>query len=300
MTFVRSFDNFYPPVRHDGVPFTAALIQEASSASGPWTTIETVSIGTPDADPSQPAARDFTTSLATLDPVGWYRIVWRDSIGATFSGDPVLFDQTALLATIEDVERVLQITIPASRRADVQAALRTAQAWALDHIGDVDYLESGEVQVTHYDVPEDGSVPALGAVTGVSYVTSAGGDPVDLPETGWTFDGERVRLRPDLSFNPFGLVASSDSALATRLPGIYTSVTVTSTRDGAVDPRVRDAVAHAAAALWTRGPRLAKGLSGEGIGDYSYTVAQLLNGDPFFEQAKVLLRGLLNISPLVP
>ena len=104
MTYVRSFDGFYPPARFDGLPFTAALIQEAAVIAGPYTTLETIALNPLDADPANPAARDLTTALAALAN-GWYRIVWRDAAAAEFAGDPVPFPAGAAtdLCTVTEV-----------------------------------------------------------------------------------------------------------------------------------------------------------------------------------------------------
>lgn len=94
-TYVRTLTGFAPPAREDGIPFTTALIQEAASEAGPFTTIETITLDPVDTNPAAPTSRDFTTGLATLDPAGWYRIQWQDVSGHAFNSDPAYFPSPA-------------------------------------------------------------------------------------------------------------------------------------------------------------------------------------------------------------
>lgn len=94
MTYVRTLEDFTPPVREDNIPFTIAVIQESASDTGPWATIDTIPLDPIDTDPAHPQTRSFTTSLATLDPVAWYRVQWQDANAAEFNSDPVYFPAT--------------------------------------------------------------------------------------------------------------------------------------------------------------------------------------------------------------
>jgi hypothetical protein len=80
MAEVVSFESYVPPVRYDAVPWTTVRIEEAPASTGPWTVIDTFSIGTADPDPSDPQARSFTTSLGTA-PDLWYRVSFLDGGG---------------------------------------------------------------------------------------------------------------------------------------------------------------------------------------------------------------------------
>lgn len=87
MSFTRSFQGYAPPPRYEeeAKPFTKALIQEAAVAEEPtWVTIETINLEV-DADPADPASRNFSTDAATLDQA-LYRIVWEDEDGVQFEG----------------------------------------------------------------------------------------------------------------------------------------------------------------------------------------------------------------------
>lgn len=110
MPFTRSFENYKPPKRFDGLPYTQALIRESAAQTSGYATIETKTLSPVDADPTNPAARNFTTALATL-AAGWYIIEWKDASGAVFDSDPV-YSPTAgtALTTLADVKAFLQIT----------------------------------------------------------------------------------------------------------------------------------------------------------------------------------------------
>jgi hypothetical protein len=85
---IVSFVDYTPPDRFDGEPWTTIKIEESTTQDGPWTLIDTKPIVPVDADPSQPATRSFTTSLATLTS-GWYRVYFEDAHGQQAYTDPV-------------------------------------------------------------------------------------------------------------------------------------------------------------------------------------------------------------------
>jgi hypothetical protein len=84
MTVVVSLEDYRPSPRYDGEPWTDARIEEAAASTGPWTTLETIALAPVDADPMNPAYRDFTTQLGTADGL-WYRIVFLDADDRTLS-----------------------------------------------------------------------------------------------------------------------------------------------------------------------------------------------------------------------
>lgn len=89
MTYVRSFEDFFPPKRSDGIPFTEVLIREgATSSYASSVLIDTKALTPVDSDPNNPLSRSFTTSLATIAEDGWYWIVWKQTDGALFISDP--------------------------------------------------------------------------------------------------------------------------------------------------------------------------------------------------------------------
>src|SRR5579859_3735778 len=89
MSQIVSFTGYTPPARFDDIPWTDAQIQEAPEVTGAWTVIDTVTLGTPDVDPTHPAARSFTTDNGTA-PDLWYRVVFLDgSGGESIPTDPI-------------------------------------------------------------------------------------------------------------------------------------------------------------------------------------------------------------------
>lgn len=89
MTFV-SMNDFRPPGRSDGLPWTQLLIEESATSSGPGSLIDTLLLSTGpgvqpvglDNDPKHPVARDWTTVNATLAPgLGFYRVRFKDAAG---------------------------------------------------------------------------------------------------------------------------------------------------------------------------------------------------------------------------
>lgn len=112
MPFIRSLTGFTPPRRYDLLPFTSALIRESATLAGTYTTIDTKTITPVDTDPANPASRNFTTSLGTVDPA-YYLIRWRDASLATFDSDPVLVSASSSsvnLCTLADVKALMQKT----------------------------------------------------------------------------------------------------------------------------------------------------------------------------------------------
>lgn len=79
VSYVITFHGAKPSAREDQ-PWTQVRIQEATTALGTWTTLETQTLSPVDTDPEDPAARDITTTLATLED-GWYRLIFIDADG---------------------------------------------------------------------------------------------------------------------------------------------------------------------------------------------------------------------------
>lgn len=103
MTYARSFENFTPPKRYDGIPFTSINIGEGATTEA-FSTIATVALEPVDVDAANPAARSFTTDAAALER-GWYRIEWVDDDDAVFYADPIYFPtHSPVFAEVADVE----------------------------------------------------------------------------------------------------------------------------------------------------------------------------------------------------
>lgn len=97
---VVSFENYHPSPRFDGIPWTRAVIDEATTAEGPWNTIDTVVFSDPDANPAEPKLRSFTTDNATILQ-GWYRVTFTDTFGQStqptapvYNGPDQLYEPT--------------------------------------------------------------------------------------------------------------------------------------------------------------------------------------------------------------
>lgn len=78
MGFVVTILGLRPAPRQDGDPWTDARWEEAVTAAGPWTALETDPLIPVDPDPTEPAVRSLTTTEAQLVS-GWYRIVFLDA-----------------------------------------------------------------------------------------------------------------------------------------------------------------------------------------------------------------------------
>lgn len=194
------------------------------------------------------------------------------------------------LATRDDVARVLRLKngIPEDQEANVDAALEVAEDWAKRYLKSPGLGEDGSHTTTKSDVPVDGYITVPGPPVSVSVVYYAGAPAQLLGTSSWTYDGRGVRLRMgwdaewyDPRYGDLGFFRRA-----------FAEVQVVSNVPGTISPTVRDGVAYAAAALWTRGPRAAKGMKSENIGDYGYTLMEMSDGDPFYGQAKAMLRPL--------
>lgn len=211
--------------------------------------------------------------------------------------DPFLAD--SLLCSPDDVERALGgATLP----DDQLYTIEVASLWAKDYLGMPELGETKDIVTSESDVRCDGFIYAPPLVKKVE-VISVDGTRELLSSDAWTYDENGVRLRPfplDAWYVDPRYTAPSSVEGGGRFPWWYTRVDVTSEAPKTpLDPRIRLGVALAAGAIVTRSPRLTRGLSGESIGDYSYTLASLLRGDPFFEQAKTVLHPLCRRGPSV-
>jgi hypothetical protein len=75
---IVTFNDYTPPARADGLPWTHVRIEEATRLGGDFTAIDTQALSPLDPDPSAPISRDFTTDDATVS-AGWYRVVFIDA-----------------------------------------------------------------------------------------------------------------------------------------------------------------------------------------------------------------------------
>jgi hypothetical protein len=204
---------------------------------------------------------------------------------------------TIPLCTPDDVARALGID-PTPDAPWAEAAIESASSWVRRFLRRPNLGTTGEAVEKFFHVEASGYVNLEGVPTLVSVVAVPGATPAPLAADLWEYDGEGVRL---FSSPEFWLLGGSPQSAPWAVDrDYYERVDVTTVLAASVDPIVRDGVAVAAAALMMRSPRLAKGLAGEKIGDYSYTLARVESSDPWFEQAKSILRPLRRVPDLVP
>jgi hypothetical protein len=133
MSQVITFENYQPTPRYDGEAWEEVRIQEADAAdaeNADWTTIETIALSPLDADPTEPASRDFTTSNAS-DTIGlWYRLIFVDG-----DGDELLptvpvqnVHPVSAYATVGELARILKIRNPSDEQRDAMERVLLAAA----------------------------------------------------------------------------------------------------------------------------------------------------------------------------
>lgn len=134
MSQVITFEEFIPPPRYDSKPWTDVQIEEGSTSQGPWTVIDTIAISPVDADPSMPAARSFTTELASDLPELWYRIVFLDATGDdTLPTEPIQNVPGATpYATITELRRILKLRTPTGEDTAAMHRVLLAAAGEID------------------------------------------------------------------------------------------------------------------------------------------------------------------------
>lgn len=111
MSVVVTLQGYAPPARADDVPFTKARVEE-SADKATWAAIQTLTLNPVDADPEHPAARDLTTTAATIPSGGFYRVVWLDNAGHESAPTAPAMDASELAGgvrpTVTDVANLLR------------------------------------------------------------------------------------------------------------------------------------------------------------------------------------------------
>lgn len=138
MAEVITFTHYRPPARFDSLPWVSVVIYEATSSTGPWTLIDTIAL-VPDADPSDPSYRSFTTELGTAEDL-WYRVVFVDGTGDTTQPSlPIQNLQTAttptigFYATTSELFRILKIRAPSPEQETAAQRCLDSAALEIDH-----------------------------------------------------------------------------------------------------------------------------------------------------------------------
>lgn len=151
---VVSFIEYTPAPRFDGLPWTDARIEGAESQSGPWAAVETIAITPVDADPSDPAARSFTTEDA-LSTQTWFRIVFLDATGDTSTTSPVRYPGAAagsMLTSLAAVRAHLQKSpTDTGQDATIESLIESASWTIIQRYGKFRPTESTAVKTFVWD-----------------------------------------------------------------------------------------------------------------------------------------------------
>lgn len=182
--------DYTPEARYDDLPWTHARVEEAADANGPWTPIDTFTLSPVDADPSDPAARSFTATHATLQ-TGWYRIVWIDAALLESATPPI---QNVLpFANASDLEHRLGIDFTADEEARANVLLtlatRLIQQETKQTIALVenDTLEVRSIYDERFRLPER-PVVSIASVT----LTPQQGEPTTIDTNTYYLDGDEL------------------------------------------------------------------------------------------------------------
>lgn len=199
MAQVITFEEYVPPARFDGIPWTQARVQEAADPTGAWTTIETIELDPVDTEPENPQERSLSTANAD-DAVGlWYRLVFLDADGATaapttpvrnappapdrldlctladvtdyvpgYLGDP----QTDLKLQSLLTAQSMLIMGPSPGGCGREIIARTASVEARDFVVDSDAARAGRIEI--------GDLSAIDGSTVIELVASPGGAAIEV------------------------------------------------------------------------------------------------------------------------
>lgn len=136
MSVVVSFEDFTPAARFDSIPWEEVEIWESATEDGSYTLIDTQALSPVDADPADPASRDFTTLNGTADNQ-WYTVRFVDGNGDySEHTEPIqnVEDDTYAVAyaTPEELARILRISSPSAAQTAALNRVLTAAALEID------------------------------------------------------------------------------------------------------------------------------------------------------------------------
>lgn len=193
---VVTFIDYKPPARFDDVPWTQAVIEEAATIEGSYTAIETVTFAVPDADPTDPSLRSFTTDQGTAENL-WYRVYFLDDDGnASTTTAPAQNsepDESAQFATPDDLAARLGITLTDDEEERAELLLTQASKLIQDATRQTIRLVTDDELVRPGSFGNRIRLPQRPVVEVTSISASLpGGDPVDLTETSWYLDGDEL------------------------------------------------------------------------------------------------------------
>lgn len=208
MSQVITFEDYQPTPRFDDIPWTQARIDEGDSSTGPWNTIDTITLDPVDTDPSHPAVRSFTTELASDAAALWYRIVFLDaSADQAQPTDPIQNVAPAAglvtFATAADLATRLGISLTSDEQSRATALLALASGLIQDVVGQTIALVTDDT-LSMPGTPEDRiELPQKPVVS----VTSVSLDEVALTEgSDWYLDGSTIFRRAAFFSRDFGIL----------------------------------------------------------------------------------------------
>jgi hypothetical protein len=135
MAVIVSFTDYTPVPRFDLIPWETVEIEEADSAEGDWTLLDTQALSPVDVDPSEPAPRSFTV-LGTESEL-WYRVRFQDGNGDYSEyTEPVqnIADDTFAepYATEAELARILKLRAPTAEQTAAMTRVLTTAALEID------------------------------------------------------------------------------------------------------------------------------------------------------------------------
>jgi hypothetical protein len=135
VSIVVSFEDFTPAARYDSISWTGVEIEEAATAAGSYSLIDTQALAA-DADPADPQARSFSTANGTEDDQ-WYRVRFFD-VNGDYSEytDPIqnVQDDTYAVAyaTTDELARILKLRAPTVEQSAAMLRVLTTAALEID------------------------------------------------------------------------------------------------------------------------------------------------------------------------
>lgn len=136
MSQVVSFQSYRPAPRYDSLPWTDVRIEEGTTVDGPWVALETIPLSPVDSDPAVPAARSFTTQLASDTMDLWYRVVFLDAdvdeAAPTAAVQNTAPASSAPYATATELARILKIREPSTEQTTAMERLLSTAAGEID------------------------------------------------------------------------------------------------------------------------------------------------------------------------
>lgn len=143
MAQVITFEDYKPAPRYDSLAWTEAELYEGTTIDGTYTLIDTFTLDPVDADPENPAYRDFTTELADDAMDLWYYFVFKDASGDESQPTaPVQNTETEAFVSygsVSELFRILKIRNPSAEQT--VAAQRVLLASAATVNAEIDLAE---------------------------------------------------------------------------------------------------------------------------------------------------------------